>query len=103
MKKTLALFALVTISVAVVVLTAVHGQNSNGKFRRMSADKRIANQYIVVLKDNVADVEGEAIRLSRDFGGDRAGGHTYHRAIKGFTVRMSEERAAKLADDPRVA
>src|SRR5215204_1423691 len=106
MKKTLALFALVAISVAVVVLTVVHGQDPNtnsSKFRRTSADKRIANQYIVVLKDNVADVEGEAIRLSRDFGGDRAGGHTYQRAIKGFTVRMSEERAAKLADDPRVA
>ena len=31
MKKTLAVFALVAISVAVVVLTAVHGQNSNGR------------------------------------------------------------------------
>jgi len=106
MKKRLALFALVAISVAVVVLTAVHGQDSNGlgKFRRLrAADKRIANQYIVVLKDNVADVESEAGRLSRDFGGDREGGHIYQHAIKGFSVRMSEERAAKLAEDPRVA
>ena len=64
MKKMLALFALVAISVAVVVFTAVHGQNDNAsKFRRARADKRIANQYIVVLKDDVADVEGEAIRL----------------------------------------
>jgi subtilisin family serine protease len=102
MKKTLALFALVALSVAVVVLTAVHGQNGNSsKFRRTSADKRIANQYIVVLKDNVADVESEAIRLSRDFGGNRE--HTYHRAIKGFSVRMPEQQAARLADDPRVA
>ena len=69
----------------------------------MRADKRIANQYIVVLKDDVADVEGEAIRLSRDFGGDRNGGHTYQRAIKGFSVRMPEQQAARLADDPRVA
>ena len=105
MKKTLALFALVAVAVAAVVLTAVHGQNSNAgsKFRRQRAEKRIANQYIVVLNDDVADVEGEAIRLSRDFNGDRNGGHTYQRAIKGFSVRMSEERAAKLADDPRVA
>jgi subtilisin family serine protease len=103
MKKTLALFALVAISVAAVVLTAVHGQNGGPKFRRLRADKRIANQYIVVLKDNVADVEGEAIRLSRDFGGDRNGGHTYSRAIKGFSVRMPEQQAARLADDPRVA
>ena len=105
MKKTLALFALVAISVAVVVLTAAHGQNSNGgsKFRRMRADKRIANQYIVVLKDDVTDVDNEAIRLARDFGGDRSGGHTYHYALKGFSVRMSEQQATRLADDPRVA
>jgi subtilisin family serine protease len=105
MKKTLALFALVAISVAVLVFTGVHGQNSNnglGKFRRLSADKRIANQYIVVLNENVSDVDAEALRLARDFGGDRNGGHTYHKAIKGFSVRMSEQQAARLANDPRV-
>lgn len=104
MKKTLAVFALVAISVAVVVLTAVHGQNSNGgKFRRMRADKKIANQYIVVLKEDVADVDGVAHRLARDFGGDRNDGHTYNRAIKGFSVRMNEQQAIRLADDPQVA
>ena len=104
MKKTLAVFALVAISVAVIVLTAAHGQNSNGnKFRRMSADKKIANQYIVVLKDDVADVDGVAHRLARDFGGDRNNGQTYHRAIKGFSVRMNEQQALRLADDPQVA
>jgi len=105
MKKTLVLFALVALSVAVVVLTAVHGQNSNGlgKFRRQQAEKRIPNQYIVVLKDNVDDVDAEALRLTRDFDGDLNGGHTYTRALKGFSVRMPEARAAKLADDPRVA
>jgi subtilisin family serine protease len=105
MKKMLALFTLIAMSVAIVVLTSVHGQNSNSnsKFRRMRADKRILNQYIVVLEDNVADVEGEAVRLTRDFGGDRAGGYTYHHALKGFSVRMPQEQAAKLAGDPRVA
>ena len=104
MKKTLAVFALVTISVAVVVLTAVHGQNSNGgKFRRLHADKKIANQYIVVLKDDVADVDGVAHRLARDFGGDRNEGQTYHRALKGFSVRMNEQQAQRLANDPQVA
>jgi subtilisin family serine protease len=103
MKKTL--FVLIAVCVAIVVLTAVHGQNSTGesKFRRMRADKRVPNQFIVVLKDNVADVDSEAIRLARDFGGDRNGGHTYRRAIKGFSIRMSEEQATKLANDPRVA
>lgn len=103
MKKTLAVFALVAISVAVVVLTAAHGQNNNGgKFRRMRADKKIANQYIVVLKDDVADVDGEAHRLARDFGGDRGNGQTYQRALKGFSVRMNEQQARRLAEDPNV-
>jgi len=105
MKKTLVLFALVAMSVAVVVLTTVHGQNPNSnssKFRRVREDKRIPNQYIVVLKNDVADVESEAIRLARDFGGDRNSGHTYHRALKGFSVRMPEQQAARLANDPRV-
>jgi subtilisin family serine protease len=105
MKKTLVLFAIVALSIAVVVLTTVHGQNPNSnssKFRRVHAEKRIANQYIVVLKDDVADVETEAFRLARDFDGDRNGGHTYHRALKGFSVRMSEQQATRLANDPRV-
>src|SRR5690349_16467271 len=102
MKKTLAVFALVAISVAVLVITAVHGQNGQ-KFRRLRADKKIPNQYIVVLKDDVGDVESEALRLARDFGGDRSGGHTYDRAIKGFSVRMNENQAVRMADDPRVA
>jgi len=106
MKKTLVLFVLVAMSIAAVVLTAAHGQNSNGnseKFRRLRADKRIANQYIVVLKDDVGDVDGEAVRLARDFGGDRNGAFTYNRAIKGFSVRMPEQQATRLANDPRVA
>jgi subtilisin family serine protease len=105
MKKLLALFSLIVVCVATIVLTVVHGQNSlaSSKFHRMRADKRIAGQYIVVLKNDVADVDGEASRLERAFGGDRNGGHTYRRAIKGFTARMSEEQATKLAEDPRVA
>ena len=105
MKKTLTLFALLVVSIAVVVLTTVHGQNPNGnssKFHRVSADRRIPDQYIVVLKDDVEDVEGEAVRLSHAFAGDRSGRYTYKHTIKGFSVRMPEERAAKLAADPRV-
>ncbi len=102
----LSLLALLVVSVAAVVFTTAQGQNSNSnssKFRRVRADKRIANKYLVVLKDDVEDVDAEAVRLSRDFAGDRNGGHTYKHALKGFSVRMSEERAAKLADDPQVA
>jgi hypothetical protein len=56
----------------------------------------------VVLKDDVADVDGEVRRLSRHFGGDRDGGHIYQRALKGFSARMPEQQALRLANDPRV-
>jgi len=105
MKKAISLFALLAVCVAVVVLTTVHGQapdSSAAKLRRTRPDKRIPNQYIVVLKNDVDDVDGEALRLSRDFGGDRNGGFTYHSAIKGFSMRMPEAQALKLANDPRV-
>jgi hypothetical protein len=104
MKKILVLFFVLALSVTVIVLTAVHGQEEAGnKFRRTRADRRIADQYIVVLKDNVADVDLEASRLSQSFFGDRGNGHTYRRALKGFSVRMSEQQANRLAADSRVA
>jgi subtilisin family serine protease len=45
----------------------------------------------------------EASRLSQDYSGDRSGGLTYRHALKGFSVRMSEQLATKLANDSRVA
>jgi aqualysin 1 len=84
----------------VPALFEASGQDSN-RFRRTHPEKRIRDQYIVVLKDN-ADPDTESARLSRDFGGDRSGGHTYRRAIKGFSVRMSEQQAIRMANDPRV-
>ena len=102
MKKLFALLALIFVCAAILVLSTVHGQNSNaGKFRR--AGKRIPDHYIVVLKDNPVDVDSEATKLSQDYSGDRNNEHTYRRALKGFSVRMSEQQANRLAQDPRVA
>jgi subtilisin family serine protease len=106
MKKSLVLFALVGLCFALTVLVTVHSQGGgqgNGKYRRTNAERRIRDQYIVVLKDDVADVELEAARLAQNHFGDRSNGHTYRRALKGFSVRMSEDRAVRLAQDPRVA
>ena len=104
MKKLFALLALILVCTAMLVFITVHGQDANaGKFRRASANKRIPNHYVVVLKDNVADVDSEAAKLAQDYSGDRSNEHTYHRALKGFSVRMSEQQATRLAQDPRVA
>src|SRR3989442_14445703 len=98
MKKLFSLLALIFVCAAILILTTVHGQNSNaGKFRR--ADKRIPNHYIVVLKDNVADVDSEATKLSQDYSGDCGNEHTYGRALKAFSVRMSEPQATRYVID----
>ena len=76
------------------------GAQSSNKLRRAN-ENAIKGQYIVVLR-NDSDPDTESIRLSRDFGGDRAGGFTYRRAIKGFSARMNETQAARMAEDPRV-
>ena len=76
----------------------VRSQNPN-KFRRTQADKKLQDEYVVVLKDDT-DPDNESIRLSRDFGGVR--GHVFRRALKGFSVHLTEAQAERLADDPRV-
>src|SRR5215813_12653005 len=97
---TLGVVIALAICATIPSLITVRGQNPN-KFRRTHPDKRIRDQYIVVLK-NDADPDTESIRLSRDFSGDRNGGQTFRRALKGFSVRMSEQQAMRMADDPRV-
>jgi len=98
-----ALFIVAALGLGVVipsVLTA--SSQSSNRFRRTKAEKRIPGQYIVVLKDD-ADPDTDALHLSRDHSGDRSGGHTYRTALKGFSVRMSEQSAMRMANDPRVS
>ena len=95
---TLGIVLALAICAIIPTLPSVSGQNPN-KFRR--TDKKIKDQYIVVLKDD-ADPDAEAARLSREHGGDRNNGHTYRRALKGFSVRMNENQARRMAEDPRV-
>ena len=95
---TLGIVLALAICAVIPSLDSVSGQNPN-KFRR--TEKNIKGQYIVVLKDD-ADPDAEAARLSREHGGDRTGGHTYRRALKGFSVRMNENQAQRMAEDPRV-
>jgi subtilisin family serine protease len=76
------------------------GAQTANKLHRAN-EKAIKGQYIVVLKDDV-DPDVDSNRLAHEFGGDRAGGFTYRRAINGFSVRMNENQAARMAEDPRV-
>ncbi|HEY0141941.1 MAG TPA: S8 family peptidase [Thermoanaerobaculia bacterium] len=70
-----------------------------GKFR--SAERPIPQQYIVVLRDDVVtNVAGLADELARSHAG--LVDHVYDRALKGFSVRMTDGMARKLADNPLV-
>src|ERR1700738_915999 len=96
---TLAIVISLGVCAAIPSFVTVSGQNSN-KFRRANAQKRVSGQYIVVLNNNT-DPDAEGIRIARDFSGERE--HTFRRALKGFSMRMSEAQALRLANDPRVA
>ncbi len=100
MKKLLTVSTLILLAAVSLILTSVHSQQpAERKFRRAPA-KRIPNQYLVVLKDVVRDVEPAVRQLTQRYSGRPL--FTYRSALKGFSVRMSEERAQTLAADPQV-
>ena len=61
----------------------------------------VPGQYIVVLRDNVADPAGVARDLVNGAGGSLL--HVYTSAIKGFAARLSAPAAAALQRNPLVA
>ena len=70
-----------------------------GKIRK--SNKKIPEQYIIVLEPRVEDVDAVADELVKMNRGRK--GHVYKRAIKGFSATLSEKQAEKIAEDPRVA
>ncbi|MEN3362726.1 MAG: hypothetical protein V7637_6708, partial [Mycobacteriales bacterium] len=70
----------------------------------LAASTPVKDSYIVVLKDGKATptaVRQAATALAASNAG--AVTHTYTAAVRGFAVRMTAERAKRLAADPRVA
>jgi len=61
---------------------------------------RIPGQYVVVLRDTV-DASAVAADHSRAHGASTL--HVYRSALRGYSARMSEAAAARVARDPRVA
>ena len=89
---------LIAAALALACSTSLFAANQ-GKFR--TSEKKIPQQYIVVLNDDVVtNVAGLADELARGHAG--LVDHVYDRAIKGFSVRMTEGMARKLADNPLV-
>jgi len=66
-----------------------------------SVGAAVPGQYVVVLRDSIADVEGAAARLIRGANGTM--GRSYGRALKGFSALMSADAASALSQNPAVA
>jgi aqualysin 1 len=80
----------------------------NARFRR-HPDKKIANNYIVVLDQDVtgapedeaaAAADADQVIVSTASGRVK---HVYASAIRGFSAEMSEDDAVALSNDPRVS
>jgi serine protease len=60
----------------------------------------IADQYIVVFNNDVADVDARALALEKAHGATRK--FTYRAAFKGFSAHMSAAAAEAMLNDPNV-
>jgi subtilisin family serine protease len=106
MRKALLSILIIVCFILVPVSLHVHGQNQDqeprkgGKFRR--TENKIKDQYIVVLND---DLLGQAVdAVAQEMSAVHSGQikHTYKYSINGFSVKLSEQAAITLSNDPRV-
>ncbi|MFJ3104082.1 S8 family peptidase [Streptomyces sp. NPDC086835] len=90
---------------AATALAAVPGtaDAAEGSILGAGAHNAVKDSYIVVLEDDTTaqGVEQRKAALIKRYGGKV--GHTYTSALKGFSVRMTEKQAKRLAADPAVA
>src|SRR6185503_1946564 len=104
MKRVLVLLVAITLaaltSSSLFVGGQGHAQRGKNKFRRVQ--HAIANQYVVVLDDQIPkpNVASLASQLAQARGGVPE--HIYENALKGFSVRLPETAAQALSNDPLV-
>lgn len=68
---------------------------------RKNSDTAVADQYIVVFNDNVADAPGLARRLVAQHNGSLR--FTYQHALKGFSAHLPSQAVEALSRNPNVA
>ena len=90
-------FAAVATAAAIGVGTAASAAQAVGTVRAATG-AAVAGSYIVVLKDGAGD---QSAAIAAKHGASVT--HQYHSALNGFSGRMSEQQARRLAADPRVA
>ena len=100
--------AIVTAIAAVVIITITIAGTDAGAAEApvLGADEpnAVANDYIVVLRDNKMD--GSTIRTTASSLTSKHSGrvnHVYAKALRGFAATLSPKQARRLAADPAVA
>ena len=94
MKRAISVLA-ASLFVLPLLSQAAPGGNGNGN----GNGKKVPDQFIVVLKDNV-DVDTAAEELTKKNGGELH--HVYKHAMKGFAVKLNENKRKDLESDLRV-
>jgi subtilisin len=69
-------------------------------FAQTIPSKVIPGQYIVVLKDNIANPEGVAQDFTKLYGTTK--GFVYDYALKGFSAKIPADKLANIVSDPRI-
>jgi subtilisin family serine protease len=96
---------------AVVALAVTACQDASGPSRALKvgiptaalvkAANPIPGSYIVVMKDAVANVDGEVEQIGQQYGANAT--YRYKSAVKGFAGKLSAAAVAALLNDSRVA
>lgn len=88
-------FSIAALFVLLIAPQIIFGQDARER------ESRIPDQYIVVLKDSVADVDAAEQEIISRAHGERL--DSYRNALRGFSARFSATELASVASDPRVA
>jgi subtilisin family serine protease len=102
----LAVFGLSACGVGLEQEPSSEGAELEQTAQLLRQDRRVPDQYIVVLRDADPGVAAVGAPLvAEELASLHAGTvlHTYEHAFKGFAVKMSEAAALRMINDPRVA
>jgi subtilisin family serine protease len=105
MKKFAVIIAVTFVSLIIFASIPTRSQGQKGKILRK--EKKIQNQYIVVLDDSIVGEKGPysiasyvADDMASQYGGKLK--HVYKDALNGFSIEMSDAQAEALSKDFRV-
>lgn len=96
MRRTASILVLISLALPLLSQAAPAGD----LVEKVAHGKKVAGQYIVVLKENV-NVDGAADELSRKHNGRAL--QVYKHALNGFAIALSDDKVKDLENDPRVA